>query len=91
MGVSTPKFYGGIVTGYEEIKEEYIRATILYGDKFFDAHQAHSVIREEFEEFWDEVKKKKHDPKRMREELVQIGAMILKALNSDFAGDERDQ
>jgi hypothetical protein len=37
-------------------------------------HEAHSVLREEFEEFWDEVKKKEaeRDPERLLSELVDI-------------------
>ena len=45
------------------------------------AHEAASVIREEYEEFWLEVKKKPlHRSKSMMmEELVQLGAMCQRA------------
>jgi hypothetical protein len=43
-------------------------------------HEAYSVILEEVEEFWAEVKKKRRerDPRAMYAELVQIAAMALK-------------
>ncbi len=40
-----------------------------------NAHEASAVIREEFEEFWDEVKKREHDLGAMLNELIQIAAM----------------
>jgi len=52
-------------------------------------HEAHSVILEEVEEFWDEVKinPKKLEPinqelrkKNIKKELIQIAAMCLRTL-----------
>ncbi len=45
-------------------------------------HEAYAVIREELEEYWDEVKLKAHERSHeaMVEELVQIAAMALRAL-----------
>jgi hypothetical protein len=41
------------------------------------AHEGYSVILEELDEFWEEVRKKRsqRDPLRMLGELVQIAAM----------------
>lgn len=48
-------------------------------------HEAAAVIREEFDEFWDEVKKNPHrHPDRndlARKELVQLAAMSIRALH----------
>jgi glutamyl-tRNA reductase len=48
---------------------------------FTNAHEAYAVILEEVEEFWEEVRKKQseRDIRAMREELVQIAAMAMKA------------
>jgi NTP pyrophosphatase (non-canonical NTP hydrolase) len=40
-------------------------------------HEGYSVLLEEVDEFWEEVRKKtkERDPEHMLEELTQIGAM----------------
>ena len=43
-------------------------------------HEAAAVIREEYDEFWDEVKRKKPDEIALRNELVQVAAMCLRAV-----------
>lgn len=45
-------------------------------------HEAYSVILEELEEFWLEVKKKtrERDPAKMRAELTQLAAMAARAV-----------
>jgi hypothetical protein len=44
-------------------------------------HEAYAVIKEELDEFWEEVRKKQteHNPHAMYEELVHIAAMAAKA------------
>lgn len=51
--------------------------------RFNSAHEAYGVIKEEFEEFWDEVKKKESDRsfKAMQAELLQVAASALKYAN----------
>jgi hypothetical protein len=47
-------------------------------------HEAYSVIREEFEEYWDEVKKGGSTPRDwadLQTELIQTAAMCLRALH----------
>ncbi|OQA48730.1 MAG: hypothetical protein BWY47_00936 [Bacteroidetes bacterium ADurb.Bin302] len=48
----------------------------LYGRNFISRHEAISVIREEFEEAWDEVKKN-GSKERLLSELEQLGAMVI--------------
>jgi NTP pyrophosphatase (non-canonical NTP hydrolase) len=43
-------------------------------------HEGISVIREEFEEAWDEVKKQKPDLEALKKEIAQLGAMALRFL-----------
>jgi len=61
----------------DELRDEMLRAIKKHGD-FNSAHEGYAVILEEMDELWDEVKKKKPSPKRMRAEALQVGAMALK-------------
>lgn len=68
-----------------EVKEEVLRATALHSP-MHSPHEADSVIREEYEEFWDEVKRfnlpKGRDSRpQMREELIQLAAMAVRAIS----------
>jgi len=67
-----------------EIQAEVLRATRLHAP-MNSPHEASSVILEEYEEFWDEVKKfnlpKGRDTRpAMREELIQLAAMAIRAI-----------
>lgn len=70
-------------TAYELIESECVRATDKHGG-FNSIHESYSVILEEVDEYWEEVKKKtsKRDKSNMAVELVQIAAMCVKALES---------
>lgn len=63
-----------------EMIEELCRARTLHAN-MASPHEAYSVILEEVDEFWDEVKKKRseRDPAKMRSELMQIAAMACRA------------
>lgn len=67
-----------------EVAIEVVRASTLF-DAMNSPHEAESVIREEFEEYWDEVKafnprKGKDTRPRQREELIQLAAMAVRAV-----------
>ena len=68
-----------------EVYDEVVRACTLH-DPMNSPHEAESVIREEFEEYWDEVKRyNPHKPgrdtrPRQREELIQLAAMAMRAI-----------
>ena len=61
------------------ITEELVDATRA-NSSFHSAHEGISVIREEFEELWNEIKKKKNlrDPNLMKKEAVQVAAMAIR-------------
>lgn len=65
----------------DAVYDEYDRASLLY-DTLHSAHEAYAVILEELDEFWDQVRQQ--DARRssalMRQELVQIAAMCLRAV-----------
>lgn len=76
---------GNIVGIADEIVKEVLRAATLHAP-MHSPHEADSVIREEYEEFWDEVKafnlpKGRDTRPRMREELIQLAAMAIRAIS----------
>lgn len=67
-----------------EVAAEVLRATTMF-DPLNSPHEAEGVIREEFEEFWDEVKaynpRKNRDTRpQMRTELIQLAAMAVRGV-----------
>ena len=69
----------------EEIVTEASRASALF-PPMNSPHEASAVIREEFDEYWDEVKKHntskpdRDTRPRQREELIQLAAMCIRAI-----------
>lgn len=67
------------------VEQELASARAKYPSPMPTAHDAHGKIREECDEFWDEVKKKEavldtpEGRAKMLNELVQIGAMAQRA------------
>jgi len=61
------------------IAEEYARAISKFG-KFQNAHEGWGVIREEYLELEDEIRKKQkdYDLDKMRKEAMHLGAMALR-------------
>jgi hypothetical protein len=62
-----------------EIWCEYSRASRL-NKPFNTPHEGIAVIKEEFDELWDEIKKKrkKRSLKKMRREATHLGAMAVR-------------
>ncbi len=65
------------VSAVRLIGEEHDRAIAKF-DKFHNAHEGWGVIREEYLELEDEIRKKHPDIDQMRREAVQVGAMALR-------------
>lgn len=61
------------------ISEEHARAVDKFG-RFHNAHEGWGVIREEYLELEDEIRKKQvdYDIDKMRHEAIQLGAMALR-------------
>jgi NTP pyrophosphatase (non-canonical NTP hydrolase) len=63
------------------VTDELTFARRKYPKDFTDAHQAYAYLKEEVDEFWDEVKRKNSEhtkPEiqlRMLKELIQVAAM----------------
>ena len=80
----TPEKQDNILGILGEIRSEVTRATNMYLP-MNSSHEAYAVIKEEFDEFWDEVKaynllKGRDTRPRMREELIQLAAMAVRAV-----------
>ena len=62
-----------------DVTAEYIRASKIF-PPFNSAHEGFAIIAEEYDELWEEIKKKNRDPIRMREEATQLAAMAIRFL-----------
>ena len=63
----------------KKIIAEYNRSVRIHGG-FNSLHEGYAVILEELDEYWEEVKKKGPSKDRLKDEMIQIGAMVLKTL-----------
>ena len=68
----------------QQILREVTRANGMF-PPMNSPHEAEAVIREEFDEYWDEVKahnmfKNRDTRPRQREELIQLAAMAVRAI-----------
>ena len=63
------------------IMEEYRLATEV-NPPLNSGHEGYAVIREEFDELWDEIKKKKApwDNENLKKEAARVAAMALRFL-----------
>ena len=68
------------------IEEELERASDLFGG-FNSMHEGHSVIQEEFDELWDEIKCGKNmDVDNLKVEATQLAAVVIRFIY-DFCED----
>lgn len=72
--------------------DKELASSYRHGRTFASMHEAYAVLLEEVDELWDltRLKKKDRDPGKVKEELIQIAAMAVKALESlpRFVGGE---
>jgi len=63
----------------EEVEKELTRAVKMHGP-MHSAHEGWAVIKEEMDELWAEIMKKKElrNQENMREEAIQIAAMAAR-------------
>ena len=62
--------------------EELERANRIYGTSFTSPHEGYAVMLEELEELFEEIRQKRPNKERLREEAIQLGAMALKFIMS---------
>ncbi len=63
----------------EVIEAEYERTTSEFGN-FYSAHEGIAIIREEYDELWDEIKGGQNK-RRMREEAIHVATMAIRFIN----------
>jgi hypothetical protein len=63
------------------VQEELARARTQHPKPRASFHEAHAIIQEELDEFWDQVrlKESERDPLNALKELIQLGAMAQRA------------
>ncbi len=61
------------------ISDETVRIQAIQ-NKYNSFHEASAVIREEYEELWDEIKMKYHNVEKIRYEAVHLAATTLRLL-----------
>lgn len=76
-----------VKTVIDLIESEYYRAVGKF-PPFNSAHEGFAVIKEEYDELWDEVKRNPIHPAAMEKEAIQLGAMVLRFL-IDVVGKEK--
>lgn len=64
-----------------DIESEVYRAKAKHTEDFHSQHEGYAVLLEEVDELWDEVKKKVHDKKLIREEAMQVAAMAIRIMS----------
>jgi hypothetical protein len=47
---------------------------------FKNTHEAYAVIKEEFDELWDEIRKKNPEREQLRHEAIQTTAMLFRLI-----------
>lgn len=77
-------------TAVAKILDEHWRATKKF-KRLNSPHEGHAVIREEFDELWDEIKRRNHDYAAMEKEAVQLGAMVIRFLTEVIPDAPQDE
>ena len=62
------------------ISMELLRARSIHPKAHNSPHESYGIIKEEFSEFFDEVRKKRHNKPNMKKELIQTAAMCIRAI-----------
>ena len=68
-------------TELQEIIENVIVELVCAQGNFEDfnsAHEGYAVLKEEVDELWDEIKKKKRNASNMKKEANQVAAMAIR-------------
>lgn len=60
-----------------EVQKELEEATSVHGP-MHSAHEGFSILLEEVDELWDEVRMKRQDIEKMHKEAMQVAAMAIR-------------
>lgn len=77
-----------ILVEYYSIKiMKELKKAIKKFKSFNSFHEGYAVIKEELDELWNEIKNKKQDKNKIKNECIQTAAMCLRMLY-DFYDDQ---
>ncbi len=65
------------VEAFEAVEIELAKAHTKF-PAFNSSHEGYGIIKEEFDELWDEIKANR--PNRAKEEAIQVAAMAIRYL-----------
>jgi chromosome segregation and condensation protein ScpB len=65
------------LTIYDLVGNEMVFGEIKYG-KYHNSHEHYAVLKEELDEYWDDVKANKSETPQAMYELVQVAAVALR-------------
>lgn len=80
----TPDEIAQLDLALAKIRSEAIRARKIH-EPFHSIREAHSVLQEEYEEFWDDVKADRLNPAIA--EAIQVGAVAARII-AEFTDNE---
>jgi hypothetical protein len=72
--------YKAIHDTFEEVVKEVESAKSKWPGDFKNTHEAYAVIKEEFDELWDEIRKKNPGREQLRHEAIQTTAMLFRLI-----------
>lgn len=72
--------------------KEIAKADADHGPKYASYHEAYGVLKEEVDEFWEEVRLKEANrkPENLRHELIQVAAVAIRAARMVKCDDKED-
>lgn len=63
---------------FHEVAKELQRSYSMHPREFASAHEGHSVVREELEEVWDEIRAGNGESYQAGDEMVQVAANAIR-------------
>lgn len=64
----------------QAVGNEVTRAKDLHPGNFHNLHEGYAVLKEEMDELWDEIKKKRPDKLEIKTEAIQVAAMAIRII-----------
>lgn len=79
-----------IEEAFVAVQEEVYKAIEKY-EPFHSAHEGFSVLNEEVDELWEEVKRKQgeRNTTKLRQEAIQVAAMAIRFIHDICNGKEQ--
>lgn len=65
---------------FDLVETEFINANEKFNIGFNSFHEGYSIIHEELDELWDNVKLKNPNPEKLKKEAKQVAAMAIRFL-----------